>query len=206
MLRCCKICGITRLEDAMVAAQVGADAIGLVFYPGSPRHITIEQAKPIAELLAGHIQLVALTVNASVAYIKQLIAVLPIDILQFHGDESPQFCRQFALPYWKAIAVDSRESLLQANVLYSDAQALLLDTPNQCLPGGTGQVFDWQLIPKLHKAIVLAGGLTVANVAEAIAQVNPWGVDVSSGVEASKGIKDHAKIKQFITQVRNANI
>jgi phosphoribosylanthranilate isomerase len=202
-----KICGITRLEDALSAIEQGADAIGLVFYAASPRHVSIAQAKSIVENLPPFITTVGLFVNAAPTEIVKTIEAVGLNLIQFHGDETPEQCKQFTLPYIKAIRVKSDTNLVQYEANFKDAKALLLDTYTDGLVGGTGQVFDWSLIPKtLQKPIILAGGLNPDNVRQAIEQVHPYAVDVSGGVEASKGIKDAAKIAAFIRGVSNAVI
>ena len=198
-----KICGITQRQDAEFAAEMGADAIGLVFYKGSPRSVTIAQAQVIVAVLPPFISVVALFVDADVTTVRECLSALPIDILQFHGDESPEYCEQFAQPYIKAIRMREDADLVALSESYSQASALLLDSYQPGLPGGTGQTFDWSMIKKINKPIILAGGLTVENVAAAIEQVQPYGVDVSGGVEQEKGIKDQVKISAFMREVVN---
>ncbi len=197
-----KICGITRVEDALCAVKNGADAIGLVFFDKSPRSVSIHQAAEIARQVPAFVSVVGLFVNAEAHFIREVIAQVKLDTLQFHGDETPLECADYALPFIKAVRVKADTNLLEYVKFFSEAKALLLDTYSEGLVGGTGQVFDWSLIPRsLTKPIILAGGLTVDNVAEAISQVSPYAVDVSGGVEASKGIKDAAKIAAFMQQV-----
>lgn len=197
-----KICGITRVEDALDAVKHGADAIGLVFYAPSPRCVSIEQATAIANALPPFISVVALFVNAKKAEIEEVVAKVNVDVLQFHGDESEMECSQYSLPYLKAIRVKPDTSLIQYAQTYRSAKALLLDTYSEHAVGGTGQVFDWSLIPNnLPIPIILAGGLTAKNVNDAVNQVQPYAVDVSGGVEVSKGIKDSVKIAAFIAAV-----
>lgn len=201
-----KICGLTRVADAVHAAHSGADAIGLVFYPPSPRHVSAEQASAISEALPAFVSRVALFVDADAAQVDAVLASLRPDLLQFHGDEPPEYCRQFGVPYIKAARVRSGLDLVQYAALYPDARGLLLDAfvPGQA--GGTGQAFDWTLIPdKLPLPLILSGGLGTENVRHAIQRVHPWAVDVSSGVEVSKGIKDATKVAQFIQEVSNAD-
>ena len=204
-----KICGITRIEDALCAASAGADAIGLIFYAGSPRAVTLEQAIVISNVLPPFVSTVALFVNAPKNEVDEVIARLRPTILQFHGDENPAFCTQFGMPFLKAIRVGAEmtaDDLLEYAEKFSAARALLLDTMSQGSYGGSGKVFDWQLIPNgMRRRIVLSGGLQADNVAGAIRMIKPWAVDVSSGVEAQKGVKDHAKIAKFIEEVRNAD-
>ena len=200
-----KICGITRIEDANAAAQVGADAIGFVFDPKSPRHITPDQAQTIAHQLPPFVTVVGLFVNAAPDTIETVLSRVPLDLLQFHGNETPQQCRRYHRPYVKAIHMQSGVNLTEKARLYADAEGLLLDTQVADVAGGSGQVFDWSLVPAgLGKPIILAGGLTPENVAAAIQKVHPFAVDVSSGVEMAKGIKDAAKISAFIEAVRKA--
>jgi len=197
-----KICGITRVEDALTAVAQGADAIGLVFYAPSPRAVSIEQAATIAKQMPAFVSVVGLFVNAEERFVKEVTSRVQLDLLQFHGDETPEQCAQYGLPFIKAVRVKSDTNLVQYAKDYSASRALLLDTYTEGVAGGTGHVFDWGLIPPdLNKPVVLAGGLTVENVALAIKQVKPYAVDVSGGVEASKGIKDVAKIAAFMQQV-----
>lgn len=198
-----KICGITRVEDALCAVQHGADAIGLVFYPPSPRNVSVAQANEIVQQIPAFVSVVGLFVNADIKDIKKVLSYLSLDLLQFHGDETPEDCSQFGLPYLKAIRVRPDTNLLQCAQDFADAKALLLDTYTEGIAGGTGQVFDWNLIPKnLNKPVILAGGLNAQNVAQAIKQVKPYAVDVSGGVEIAKGIKDEVKVADFMREVR----
>ena len=202
-----KICGITRAEDALAAAYSGADAIGLVFYERSPRHVSLARATQLAAALPPFITVVGLFVNADAVFVREALESVPLDVLQFHGDESPEFCGQFGKPYLKAIRVKEGVDLLQCASDFCDAQGLLLDAHVEGIPGGTGATFDWTLIPEeLPLPVILSGGLDVENVAAAIEQVRPYAVDVSSGVEASKGIKDAAKIARFIQEVKRADV
>ncbi|MEY3441040.1 MAG: hypothetical protein RL493_270, partial [Pseudomonadota bacterium] len=181
-----KICGITRLEDAKASILAGCDALGFVFYKESPRYIALDAFKVIARELPPFVTKVGLFVNADPAEIEEAIRSGLVNVLQFHGDETPDFCRQFKFPYIKAVAVSSSVDLLQYAKDFYDAEALLLDASHEYLKGGTGQTFDWNLIPhSLSKPIVLAGGLNVDNVKEAINQVKPYAVDISGGVEDS---------------------
>ncbi len=197
-----KICGITRPEDALAAVKHGADAIGLVFYAPSPRNVSIEQAEQIVAALPPYVSAVGLFVNAAPMEIESVLKRVRLDCLQFHGDETPTECAQINMPYYKAVRVKTDTNLLQYEADYHQAKALLLDAYSEQAFGGTGQVFDWHLIPKnLSLPVVLAGGLTAENVANAIMQVKPYAVDVSGGVEMSKGIKDEAKIASFMREV-----
>ncbi len=201
-----KICGITRAEDARSAAREGADAIGLVFYAASPRNVNVEQAREIIAALPPFISVVGLFVNAEADRVRAILRDVPLDLLQFHGDEGAAFCRQFEKPYMKAVRVKAGVDLLQYAQQHHTAKALLLDAYREDAYGGTGHTFDWKLIPPtLPLPIVLSGGLVAANVAQGIQSVKPWAVDVSSGVEADKGIKDQAKITAFIQAVRNTD-
>ena len=201
-----KICGITRAADAIAAAKAGADALGLVFYPPSPRFLSVERAREIRDALPPFVQTVALFVNADAAQVAQVIGRVHPAMLQFHGDEPPQFCAQFGLPYVKACRVKAGVDALEYLRPFSGAAAWLFDSfvPEY---GGVGESFDWSLLPAAReRAFILSGGLARENVAEAIRRVRPWGVDVSSGVESAKGINDGAKIAAFIAEVRNADV
>lgn len=202
-----KICGITRAEDALAAAHGGAHAIGLVFYGASPRHVTALHAAALLRVLPPFVSSVGLFVNAPAAEVARTLATARVDLLQFHGDEPPAYCGQFGVPYLKALRVRPGVDLLQCARDYHDAKALLLDAFVEGTHGGTGATFDWALIPAyLPLPVVLSGGLTPANVTAAVRAVRPWAVDVSSGVEQAKGIKDAAKIAAFVTGVRNAEV
>lgn len=197
-----KICGITRIEDAIAAVANGADAIGLVFYEPSPRNVMLSQAIEIASKIPAFVTVVGLFVNAEPAFVRDVIKQVKLDLLQFHGDETPQECAQYGLPFIKAIRVKSDTNLIQCAKDFSASKGLLLDTYTDGVAGGTGHVFDWNLIPaELDKPVILAGGLNAQNVAQAIRQVQPYAVDVSGGVEMAKGIKDAAKIAAFMQQV-----
>jgi phosphoribosylanthranilate isomerase len=196
-----KICGITRRDDALMAIDAGADAIGLVFYPPSPRNVSVEQARKIVSALPAFVSTTALFVNAQPELVKQVIAEVGVDLLQFHGEETAQSCRAFGRPYIKAIAMQAHINLVEMAEHYYDARALLLDTYKPGVPGGTGESFNWQWVrPLAGKPLILAGGLTPDNVAQAIAQTGVYAVDVSGGVEASKGVKCAEKVQQFIKQ------
>lgn len=202
-----KICGITRPEDALAAARAGAHAIGLVFYAKSPRHVTPARAAEIIRVLPPFVTTVGLFVDASAGEVRAALAEAPVALLQFHGDETPEFCRQFGRPYVKAVRVKPGVDLLQYARDYHDAKALLLDNYVEGLHGGSGVAFDWSLIPRgLPLPVILSGGLTPENVTEAVRRVRPSAVDVSSGVESAKGIKDAQKIAAFIKGVRNADV
>ncbi len=202
-----KICGITRNEDAAAAAKAGADALGFVLYRNSPRFVDPQRAKAIADRIPPFISTVGLFVDANAAEVEASLGVFRVDYLQFHGDETPDYCRQFGVPFVKAIRVRPGVDLLQYAINFGAARALLLDAFVAGVPGGTGQGFDWSLIPRnLPLPIVLSGGLSPDNITEAVRTVRPWAVDVSSGVEVTKGIKDAEKIRQFIRGVRNADV
>ncbi|MFL6564561.1 MAG: phosphoribosylanthranilate isomerase [Burkholderiales bacterium] len=206
-----KICGITRVQDARAAAQGGADAIGLVFYPQSPRYLSTERAVELRDTLPPFIQTVALFVNPDAAQVAQVLQRVRPALLQFHGDETAEFCGQFGVPFVKAYRVRSAsrrpgDDALEYLRPFSRAAAWLFDShvPEY---GGVGEGFDLSLMPVVkEKPVILSGGLSAANVAEAIRRVRPWGVDVSSGVESAKGVKDAARIAAFIAEVRDADV
>jgi phosphoribosylanthranilate isomerase len=207
MVTAVKICGITRVEDALAAAQAGAHAIGLIFYPGSPRLVSLVVARRVVDALPAFVTPVALFVDAQSMDVERVIREVRPQLLQFHGDEPPKFCERFDFPYIKAAKVRQGVDLLQYARRYQTAKGLLLDAFVDGSHGGTGSTFDWALIPdQLPLPLILAGGLHPENVADAILRVRPWAVDVSSGVEAAKGIKDAAKIAAFIRGVRNADV
>ena len=201
-----KICGLTRLEDLHAAVKAGADAIGLVFYAPSPRYVDLKTAAELARAVPPFVTIVGLFVNADPAQVRETLAAVPIHLLQFHGDEDENYCRQFDRPYLKAARVKPEMDLVQYAAGFPSAQAILLDAFVDGYGGG-GKVFDWTLIPAdLAVPIVLSGGLDAGNVAEAIVRVRPAAVDVSSGVEAAKGIKDAEKIRAFVSAVRAAQL
>ena len=198
-----KICSITRVEDARAAVVAGADAIGLVFAPKSPRVVSIEQARDIAAVVPPFVSVVGLFVDDSEERVREVLNGVRLSLLQFHGSEAPEQCRLFDRPYIKAIRMRPDVNLSAEEQRYADATGLLLDAFDDGIAGGTGRTFDWTQIPaRRTKSIVLAGGLNADNVAEAIRRVRPDAVDVSSGVEVAKGIKDSAKIAAFIAAVR----
>jgi phosphoribosylanthranilate isomerase len=200
-----KICGITRVPDAQEAARAGADAIGLVFYPPSPRFLRLEQARALRRALPPFVSAVALFVNPSVEEVQRVLETVRPDALQFHGEESPEFCERFGVPYLKACRVRQGVDLLEYLRPYSGASGWLADAYVEAY-GGTGTSFDWSVVPPQRALpLVLSGGLTCDNVGDAIRIVRPWGVDVSSGVESAKGIKDAGRIAAFIEEVRNAD-
>jgi len=198
-----KICGITREQDALAAAAAGADAIGLVFYAPSPRAVDAAQAARIVAALPPFVTTVGLFVDAEPAAVRAVLAEVPLDLLQFHGEESDDYCRQFGRPYLKAVRVRSADQLQDVAAQWPGAAGILLDSYKPGVPGGTGEVFDWRLVPRERDwNLVLAGGLAASNVRQAIDEMQPWAVDVSGGVEAAKGIKDVAKINAFVQEVK----
>ncbi|MGD8594849.1 MAG: phosphoribosylanthranilate isomerase [Gammaproteobacteria bacterium] len=199
-----KICGITRPDDALRAAHLGADAIGLVFFDKSPRAIDVDTARDILAVLPPFVTVVGLFVDPTPRHVAAVLHRVPLDILQFHGNEEPGECTAYNKPYIKAIRIKDGVNLHDQAKRYASARGLLLDTYVPGVPGGTGQAFNWSLIPKnLNKHIILAGGLTPKNVWQVISAVRPFAVDVSSGVEVEKGIKDPEKMAAFIRGVNN---
>jgi phosphoribosylanthranilate isomerase len=202
-----KICGITNIENALEAVHAGADAIGLVFYEKSPRYVSIQKAAEICSALPPFVSTVGLFVNAEGDLVREVVTQVGIDLLQFHGEESPDYCKNFSRPYLKAIRVKPGTDLVQYATDYREAKGLLLDAYVPGKPGGTGTTFDWKLIPEnLPLPVVLSGGLDSENVKDAIRSVKPWAVDVSSGVEKVPGLKDAIKIREFIKGVRDAGL
>lgn len=202
-----KICGLTRAEDAVAAARLGAQAIGVVLFPQSPRYVSNTQARSIVDALPPFVTPVALMVNPTEAEVETAIREVRPALLQFHGDETPEFCSRFSVPYIKALRVRPRMDLLQYAGDYAAAKGLLLDAFVEGSRGGTGATFDWSLIPTgFPKPLILAGGLDSSNVTEAVRRVRPWAVDVSSGVEVGKGLKDAARMAAFIRGVRDADV
>jgi phosphoribosylanthranilate isomerase len=200
-----KICGITRPEDAAHAATAGADAIGLVFHRESPRAVTAATALAITRALPPFVARTGLFVDAEAELVRSVLAGVPLDLLQFHGDEAPEYCRGFGRPYIKAIRMAADVELAALERRFADAAALLLDAFVPGSAGGTGRTFNWELVPRLRqKPVILAGGLTPENVAAAIRRVRPWAVDVSGGVEAAKGVKDPARVSAFIAAALGA--
>lgn len=192
------MCGMTRIEDVHHAVSLGVDAIGMIFYPKSPRHISIAQAKKLTQDLPGFVDAVAVVVNPEKEFVEDIIAELPIQFIQFHGEESPEFCEQFAKPFIKVIQPMSTDHIQHSVKEYAAAQALLFDTPSN-QKGGTGQSFNWRLIPKnLSKPYFLAGGLNESNILQALQSCNPYAVDINSGVESLPGIKDPLKMSRFM--------
>ena len=199
-----KICGITQADNAREVALLGIDAVGLVFYEQSPRHVDVESAIQVVNALPPFINRVGLFVNADSGFIDEVLCEVPIDTLQFHGDESVIECTQYGMPFIKALRVNENTNIAKMADDYHQASGLLLDAFNKDAYGGTGEQFDWSLAKvDIDLPIILAGGLNPDTVADAISQVNPYAVDVSSGVESEPGIKDIAKIKEFIHKVRS---
>ena len=197
-----KICGITRPNDGQDAAALGADAIGLVFYAASPRAVNIETAQAICAVLPPFVTTVGLFVNAPRDEIQRVLEKVPLDLLQFHGDEAPTECEGFGRPYIKALRMAAGIDVLAQLKQFKGAAGILLDSYQAGIPGGTGQTFDWSRVPtETDQAIILAGGLQPQNVAMAIEQVRPYAVDVSGGVEATQGIKDRDKMAAFMNEV-----
>lgn len=200
-----KICGLRDAATARETARLGADAIGLVFYAPSPRHVEIEVAREIVAALPPFVMSVGLFVDADPDYVRSVLAQVPLDVLQFHGNESPAYCEQFSRPYLKAVRVKPGLNLLEYAASYPGARGLLVDAFVEGVPGGTGEGFDWSLLPAdLPLPLILSGGLYPGNVKAAVEEVRPWAVDVSSGVESAKGIKDVAKIAAFVEEVNRA--
>lgn len=202
-----KVCGFTRHDQARTAAELGADAVGFVFYPPSPRNVASNIAAEICTILPPFVTTVGLFVDEDAEVVRSVLQQVPLTLLQFHGDESPDYCTQFGLPFIKAVRVKPGLDLLQYARDFQKARGLLLDAYVPGVPGGTGERFDWSLIPQnLDMPIILSGGLEPSNVEHAVRSVRPWAVDVSSGVESGKGIKDAAKMSAFINGVRNADV
>lgn len=198
-----KICGITHPQDGVIAANLGADAIGLVFHPSSPRYVDTETARRIIAVLPPFISTVGLFRNEEPAAIRSVLAAIPLAMVQFHGDEDPDYCAAFGVPYLKAVPMGAGADMADYERQFATAAGLLLDSHGDNKMGGTGQGFDWTKIPtERHKPLILAGGLHPGNVAEAIRQVRPYAVDVSSGVESAKGIKDAELMRKFLRGVR----
>jgi len=201
-----KICGITRPEDGVEAARLGVDAIGLVFYEKSPRNVTLQQARAVCDALPGFVSVVALFLNPQAKQVGSVLAECPIDVIQFHGKESADFCRSFSRPYIKALGMAGKNDLVAQVSSYHDAKGLLLDSHETGAAGGTGEAFNWDLIPQEYRqSIILAGGLKPDNVADAIRSIHPYAVDLSSGVETEPGIKDATLMAQLMNEVRQVD-
>ncbi|MDX9741758.1 MAG: phosphoribosylanthranilate isomerase [Gammaproteobacteria bacterium] len=198
-----KICGITRVDDALAAARLGVDAIGLVFHERSPRRVDARTAAELIEALPPFCDAVALFVDPPASRVREVLESMRVSLLQFHGDEPAEFCRAFGVPYMKAVRMRPDTDLEQVAARYEDAAALLLDAWHPELPGGTGSSFAWQALPPgLRCPVMLAGGLHADNVGQAIGIMRPYGVDVSSGVEAAPGVKDAGRMAGFVRAVR----
>lgn len=202
-----KCCGMTRVEDALLAARLGADAIGLVFTARSPRTLSLEQARAIRKALPPFVSVVALFMDDSAEWVNEVVVAVQPDMLQFHGNESDEWCAQFGRPFAKAIAMGEGKPALARLKDYPHAAALLLDGHGLGEAGGSGKAFEWSLVPaQTDKPLILAGGLNPDNVAQAVRRARPWAVDVASGIETSPGIKDAAKMERFIAAVRRASM
>jgi len=201
-----KICGLTRVEDVQTAISLGADAIGLVFYPPSPRNVDVDQAISLVGALPPFVTVVGLFVNEPPARIRQILGAVRIDLLQFHGDESPAACESLGKPWIKALRMKPGLNVIEAMEAYSRASGYLVDAWRPDAAGGTGETFDWSRLPReMASQFILAGGLTPENVGTAIEVVRPYALDVSSGVEAGKGIKDAVKMAAFINTVQRSD-
>jgi phosphoribosylanthranilate isomerase len=197
-----KFCGITRPSDAAIAVALGVDALGFVFHPASPRNIEPAEARAIIRSLPAFVSAVGLFVDAPLAKVHEIVGQTGLSLVQFHGEESPAYCEAYGQTYVKAVRVKDRHSVTEAARRYHGASALLLDTWHPQLAGGTGEAFDWSLVPaECSKPMILAGGLNSANVARAIREVAPFAVDVSGGIEQAKGLKDSAKMRLFVAEV-----
>ncbi|WP_148715847.1 phosphoribosylanthranilate isomerase [Chitinolyticbacter meiyuanensis] len=200
-----KICGLRDAPTAAAASRLGADAIGLVFYGPSPRNVDLDTAAAVCASLPAFVSSVGLFVDAEPDFVRAVLARVPLDLLQFHGDESPEYCRSFGRPYLKAVRVKHDVNLLEYAARFADARGLLVDAYVPGVPGGTGEAFDWSLLPAdLPLPLILSGGLAPHNAKDAVRAVKPWAVDVSSGVESGRGIKDLNKIAAFIQAVHAA--
>lgn len=200
-----KICGLTRSVDVAAAVQAGADALGFVFAPGSKRTLETRRAAELVAKVPAFVTRTGLFMDQEAESVERVIARVPLNLLQFHGNESADFCRRFGLPYIKAVSMPADRAVEQAEREYTDAAALLLDSHAPGGVGGTGRVFDWSAVPESRLPLVLAGGLGPGNVRQAIEQVRPWAVDVSSGVETAPGIKSEELIREFIEEVKRDN-
>ena len=202
-----KICGITNSKNALDAVDLGVDALGFVFFGESPRYIEPKKARKIINLLPSFVLRVGLFVNASKEEVLSAINDSSVNVLQFHGDEDEQFCNQFNLPYIKATSFQDGVNLLEYCKLFTSSSAILIDTYSENMRGGTGKTFNWDLLPKeLPLPLIVAGGLNSGNVSSLINSINPYGVDVSGGVESDKGIKDYTMMKNFVLGVHNATL
>jgi len=201
-----KICGLTREPDLTAAVEVGTDAVGLVFHSSSPRAVDVGQARRLLETLPPFVTSVGLFVDAEFSFVSSVLSSVPLDLLQFHGDEEPEYCAAFQRPWIKALRMRPGMDLKALSAKYRAASGLLLDTYDPTTAGGTGRRFDWDLVPAwLAPRIILAGGLNPDNVADAVRRVGPYGVDVSGGVESAKGVKDRVKMEAFLKGVRDGD-
>ena len=202
-----KICGMTRLEDAEIAASCGADAIGMIFYPKSPRYVDLNQAKKIAQSIQPFVTTVAVVVDPDENFINEINNLGVIDRIQYHSDETPDFCEKSGVPYYKVLRVNSQTDIKSLANHYKSASAMMLDTYIKGKPGGTGQTFDWSVLQNINieKPLILAGGLNPENIYQAVLTVKPYAIDLASGVEIKPGIKDAVKIKETIIAVREAD-
>ncbi len=192
------MCGMRRSADVQHAVALGVDAIGLIFYEGSSRYITVENAREMLREVPAFVGRVAVFVNPDSAFVFHVLEVLPIEFLQFHGDETRAFCEQFGRPYIKAIPATSSTHIVKASIEYQSASALLLDTPSTTQRGGSGKTFDWNNVPVLDMPVILSGGLHPENIQEAVKRCSPYAVDVCSGIESSPGIKNFEKMNEFV--------
>jgi phosphoribosylanthranilate isomerase len=197
-----KICGLRRLDDLRAVVDAGADAVGFVFLPDSPRHVETESAAHLVRAVPPFVERVGLFLDADAAWVRAVLQAVPLSLLQFHGREEAAFCRQFGLPYVKAISA-GLTSIREAEGLYADAAGILVDSHRPGGPGGTGRVVDWAKLRARRLPLILAGGLTPDNVARAVREVRPWAVDVSSGVESAPGVKDVDAIRRFIEEAKS---
>ena len=201
-----KICGITRKEDAQAAANLGVDAIGLVFYTKSPRNIDVNMARAICDAIPGFVTTVALFLNPEKSLVNRVVSEVGVDLLQFHGTEPVKFCESFERPYIKALGISGEDNIVELVKSYSSARSVLLDSHAKGAAGGTGETFDWLSVPvEIRQQIILAGGLNPENVAQAIEQVRPYAVDLSSGVESSPGVKDINLMTRLMQQVKRVD-
>lgn len=200
-----KICGITRPEDGSLAAQLGADAVGLVFYPQSPRYVEQQQAREVIAVLPPFVNVVGLFMNAEPEFVDRVLESVPLDMLQFHGDETPEYCASFGRRYIKAVPMMDNNDVAAYTGPFTSAAGFLLDAVRSGEAGGTGRSFDWSRVPeKLTKPVILAGGLNPANIGEAIRRSRCYAVDVSSGVESAKGIKDPEVMRALVEAIKKA--
>lgn len=203
-----KVCGLTRVADVQAACEAGADALGFVFYEGSKRAVTARQVAALVAEMPPFVQAVGLFVNPTAAFVREVLAVVPLDMLQFHGDESPDFCAQFGRRWIKAVPMCDldRQGAQDYVARFERADGFLFDAFGGVQMGGSGERFDWQRLPNIQRPLILAGGLEVSNVADAVRVVRPWAVDVSSGVETAPGVKSSVKMRDFIFAAKSAEL